>query len=136
MRSRFVFRIRLIALFFVVIVAIFFVQLYLVQIVRGHEYRAKAEAQYVKQSSNQIDRGTIFFIERDGKRLAAATLASGYTIALNPSQIADPAAAYDSLKEFMPDLERASFMEKAGKKSDVYEEVRRRVPNKVGDSWK
>ncbi|MEK9176665.1 MAG: penicillin-binding protein 2 [Patescibacteria group bacterium] len=132
MRSRFVFRIRMIALFFVLLAVVFFARLYFVQIIRGQDYRAEAEAQYVKQVSNQIDRGTIYFIERNGKRIAAATLASGYTIALNPDEVTDPEKAYTAIAELIPDLTHSSFIEKASKEDDVYEEVRRQVPDEAG----
>jgi cell division protein FtsI/penicillin-binding protein 2 len=132
MRSRFAFRIRLIAIGFGLIALILLVRLYDLQVVNGKEYRERAEAQYVKQSPNQVDRGSVFFTSKDGSLLSAATVANGYTIAINPALIKDASAAYEAIATHVPTIERDAFMASAQKVDDTYEEVARRVPDADG----
>jgi len=132
MRSKFAWRIRLMAIGMVLVAIVLLVRLYDLQVVHGKEYRAKAEAQYVKQSPNQLDRGSILFTAKDGSLISAATQATGYTIAINPAVMTDPAAAYAKLKEVLPDLSQSEFLEKASDTEDTYAEVARRVRNEDG----
>lgn len=134
MRSAYVLRIRFIALAFLLVSLVFLVRLYFVQVVNGSDYRREAEAQYVAQSENRLDRGSIFFTARDGSRISAATLAYGYTLAVDPTRITDPEAAFEGLTSFLPGLDRESFLTKAAKKGDSYEEIQTRVPGEVGDA--
>ncbi len=133
MRSSFAFRVRLVALFMVAVALILLARLYFVQVVHGVDYRARAESQYAKQSRNQIDRGSIFFTAKDDSLISAATLASGYTVALNPTLLADPESAYTALKEILPDITHDAFIDKASKKDDTYEEIARKISDSDGE---
>lgn len=132
MRSRFAFRIRLIAIGFALIALVLLVRLYDLQIVKGGEYRERAEAQYVKQSPNQVDRGSIFFTSKNGGLISAASVANGYTLSINPKLIQDAEKTYASLAEHVPTIDRDAFMASAAKTDDTYEEVARRVPDADG----
>ncbi|HEY4473846.1 MAG TPA: penicillin-binding protein 2 [Candidatus Paceibacterota bacterium] len=132
MRSNFAFRIRLIAVIVVAVALVLVARLYFVQVVHGEEYRQKAESQYAKQSTNQLDRGSIFFTAKDGSLISAATLASGYTVALNPTLIDDPEFTYTALKTLLPDIEHDPFIAKASKQGDTYEEIARKVSDNIG----
>lgn len=134
MRAKFIFRVRIIAFAIFLIALVLIGRLYFVQVVHGDEYRLKAESQYVSQSTNRIDRGSIFFSPQIGVPISAATIESGYTIAINPSTLANPQKAYDTLKKFFPDLDVDDFLRRAGKEGDVYEEIKRRVPESVGQN--
>lgn len=131
-RSDFARRIRALAILVLLVAIVFIVRLYFLQVVNGVEYRSEAEKQYVRQSANQIDRGTIFFTAKDGTRISAATIASGDTIALNPQKIRDPHAAYAALKKYLPSLDENAFLQKADNKDEVYVEAARQVPQDVG----
>lgn len=131
-RSAFALRVRVIAICAVLVAIVLVGRLYVLQVVRGDEYRQEAENEYVRQSQNQVDRGSIFFTAKDGTEISAATIASGDTIALNPQKVVDPAAAYRTLKQFLPDLDEAAFLAKAAKKEDVYQEAARQVPADAG----
>jgi len=132
MRANFALRIRYIAIAFAFIAIVIIVRLYLVQIVHGSEYRDKAANQHVAPSSHVLDRGTIYFTAKDGSLISAATLKSGFTIALNPRLLKDPESAYEKLHAIIPELNRDEFMEKASKKNDPYEELGRRFDEEVG----
>jgi len=129
MRShqKFLFRIRLIGACATLVALLLIGKLYLVQLVHGAEYRGKADRQYASPSRELWDRGTIFFETRDGNRVSAATLKSGFTLAVNPREVADAEQMYTRLSQEIP-LERDPFLAKAGKKDDPYEEIARRVP--------
>ncbi|MBV9349618.1 MAG: penicillin-binding protein 2 [Patescibacteria group bacterium] len=132
-RTRFSVRIRLIASLIIGISLIFIIRLYFLQVVHGKEYRAQAESEYVKQSQNQIDRGSIFFTAKDSTLISAASIASGDTVAVNPQLLKDPASAYRTLKKYFPDLDETVFMGKATNKDVVYAEIERQVPADVGN---
>ncbi len=132
MRSKFIFRIRLIAAFFVCVAILLIARLYLVQVVHGEEYRQRAENQHIRPSANLLSRGSIYFTRKDGTLISAATLQSGYTIAVIPQQIEDATLALSKLQGIVP-VPEAEFMAKAAKADDPYEELLRKVSEEKGD---
>ncbi|MDZ4285193.1 MAG: hypothetical protein U1A28_05210, partial [Patescibacteria group bacterium] len=84
-------------------------RLYMVQIVRGEEFAERADRQYVRPQS-LFDRGSIFFTARDGERVAAATLGSGFAVAISPDAIVDPEATFLKLSSTLPELSRDEFL--------------------------
>ena len=83
-------RIRFIGALVAIIAIVYAIRLYYVQIIKGPAYRASADAQYVSQSPTVFDRGSIYFTTKDGQNIPAATLDTGYTIAINPSTLKSP----------------------------------------------
>ncbi len=73
------------ALFLIAIIII--VRLFLLQIINGEKYYKQAERQYVSITDDNFNRGSIFFTDKDGKEIAAATLKSGYSISVNPQEV-------------------------------------------------
>jgi len=67
------------------------VRSYVVQVTHGSQYALQAEAQYTRTTSQLYDRGSIYFSTRDGATLSAASIKSGYVLALDPSRITDAA---------------------------------------------
>ena len=101
--------------------------LYWTQVVNGRMYAAKADEQYVKRSGVAFDRGSIYFLSKDGTRAAAASLGTGYVLFMNPTLIASPGATFDALSQYVK-LDRAEFMRKASKPGDMYEELSKQIP--------
>lgn len=126
------FRIRVIAAFVLLFATLYIVRLYYLQVAHGEDYAREAEKQYVATVPNLYDRGTIYFKEKDGKLVAAATISSGYLLAIAPDMIADPAQAHEKLKEVLP-LDREEFIAKAAKKGDPYEVIAERVPEDTAE---
>lgn len=124
-------RLRFLAGILFVFAALIVLRLYFVQVVHGSDYALRAEKQYISASQELFSRGTIYFTRKDGSSLSAATLATGFTIAMNPQQLIDPEAAYAALAPLLP-LDQAAFMESAGKLEDPYEVIERRVLEAVG----
>ncbi len=125
-------RIRLLSLFAFIVAALIVTRLFYVQIIHGSEYSESADRQYAVPSANVFDRGTISFQERGGNLIAAATLQSGYFLAINPKEIKDATTTWEGISSVIL-LDRDSFMAKAGKKDDPYEEVARRISKENAD---
>ncbi|MFA6552695.1 MAG: penicillin-binding transpeptidase domain-containing protein, partial [Candidatus Paceibacterota bacterium] len=119
-------RIRLISLLLLTIGVILVGKLYFLQIVHGQSYNEKAERQYQKPNDTTYDRGTIFFKNKDGSTVGAATLKSGFTLAANPKTIQNPEETYAKISSVLP-IEKESFIAKISKKDDPYEEILKKV---------
>jgi stage V sporulation protein D (sporulation-specific penicillin-binding protein) len=130
MKSR-TLRIRLLSAAFIFFAVLLLARLYTLQIVRQDAFLAKADRQYIQTSTNLFNRGAIYFRNADGSVISAATLKTGYILALNPSKLVDPVAAYDALSQIV-NLDRESFLAKANKKTDPYEEVAKHLDEEMG----
>ncbi len=133
MRAQFRLRIRLV-LALVVLAALFiFVRLYFVQIVHGAEYAQKADRQFAAGGSGLFDRGAIYFMRKDGTFISAATLATGFLVAINPQTIRDPEAVYAALAPLASStLTHDAFLAAAAKKNQVHIEVAHRLSEENG----
>ena len=124
-------RLRLVGVLVFAIMAIFVARLYVVQVVYGEEFKARAEGQYVNALIAPFDRGKILFSRKDGNTISAATLESGFTLAINPRDIENPRTAYERLSAFV-EISEDVFMRRATKENDPYEELLHKVPDDVG----
>ncbi|MDB5259321.1 MAG: hypothetical protein JWO73_529 [Candidatus Taylorbacteria bacterium] len=124
-------RIRIILGIVVFVALILVAKLYSVQIMHGSDYQSKADRQYVKPNTTLFDRGSIFFETKDGTRVGAATMKDGFTLSIVPALVKNEQATYDALNKITP-VDKKSFMEKAAKKTDPYEEVKKRVDRESG----
>lgn len=116
------------------VACIFIGQLYFLQIVRGTEFRDRAEGQY-KISSDPFDRNSIYFTEKDGATVSAAALKSGFILTINPQKIINSEEAYKKLNGIVS-VDRKDFMGKADKKTDPYEEIAHRIPEETAQKIK
>ncbi|HYF29379.1 MAG TPA: hypothetical protein VEA36_03385 [Candidatus Paceibacterota bacterium] len=126
-------RLRLLSGILIVFAALIVLRLYFVQVVHGADYALRAEKQYISASQELFNRGTIYFTRKDGSLLSAATLSTGFTIAMNPEQVVDAEEAYTALAAHIP-VDRAEFLTLAAKEDDPYEVLARRVPEEVGEA--
>lgn len=132
MRAKFIVRLRIITSVFVFIALVIIVRLYMVQVVHGSEYRQSAENQHIAPSQNQLSRGSIFFTAKDSSLISAATIQSGFTLAVVPHAIKDADAAYASLAKSVDGIDKVSFIAKATKIDDPYEELGHRFSDAAG----
>lgn len=72
--ARFTVRVRVVAGLLVLVALVIVGRLYLVQIVHGGEYARKADAQLAVPQNPLLNRGSIYFTDKGGDRLVAATL--------------------------------------------------------------
>lgn len=126
MRSDLSWRKQFVTLLPVFLGALILARLYFIQIVRGGEFAVRAERQYVSSSEGLFDRGSIFFTGRDKSLVSAASLASGFILAINPRELGDSQQIFQSLRAILP-LDEADFLAKAEKKEDPYEELSRHI---------
>lgn len=90
MRQHMVQRIRIITGCILFIALVLVGRLYYLQVVLHDFYTEKAESQYVHTKQDLYSRGTIFFTTKDGEKVSAASIRSGFSLAFNPTQIVDP----------------------------------------------
>ena len=110
-------------------------KLFLVQIVKGESYSQEADRQYVAPRSKTFERGTIYFSEKDGTRVSAATLKSGFTLAINPSQIENINEIYETLSTVV-EIDKETFFLRAGKTDDPYEEILKELKEETAEKIK
>lgn len=91
------------------------------QIMLGAMYRDRADSQYLVPSDS-FDRGQIFFQEKTGRTIAAATVVPDYTLAADPSKIPDLAAFMDKLSIFVP-FDHIDFLAHASRQGSQYQEI-------------
>ena len=134
MRAQFRSRVRLILAFLIFIAFSIVVRLYFIQIVHGEEYALKADKQFTSGGGKLFDRGSIYFTRKDGALISAATLATGFLVAINPQTLGDPEAAYAAITTAASStsLSREAFIATAAKKNQVYIEVAHRLPEENG----
>lgn len=122
MTSSFVFRTKILFLFILVFALMLVAKLALVQIAEGDTYSERADRQYSTSASDIFERGSIYFSRKDGQNVFAATQATGFKVAIDPSKITDVELVYKKLNNVVA-LDQAGFKLKANKKDDPYEEI-------------
>lgn len=98
-------------------------RLYFLQIINFDVYVARGESQYVHTVTDLYDRGTIYFTTRDGDKVSAATVQSGYVMALDPSRIENPEELFNKLQPYLL-INKETFIYRATLPGRVYVEVR------------
>src|SRR3989344_8872972 len=77
-------RLRLLSFFIVISALLLGSRLYVVQIVSGQNFEAKAERQYTA-GTNYFERGSIYFTTKEGALIPAANIKLGFVVHLNPN---------------------------------------------------
>ena len=126
MKSSPIARIRIISIFIFIFAALIIARLYSVQVVSGDVYANKADRQYLQSTYDYFDRGTIYFSPKEGDIVSAASLKTGYIVAITPKLIVDPEKVFATLSNLI-EISHEDFFTKALKKDDPYEEVAKRV---------
>ena len=127
-------RIRIVLILICFFALIILSKLYWVQIIKGDEYAKQGDAQYTKPSSKVFDRGSILFETKSKSRVGVATIKDGYTLAINPKNIKDPETIYKILSQYVKDIDHDTFIKKASKTNDQYEEIMKRIDTDTGIS--
>jgi len=130
--SSFQLRIRIVILCVFLVVFVLLGRLFLVQVVHKSLYSEKADKQYITPVSNIFDRGSIYFSNKDGSLVAAGTVTDGFKVAIVPKDIIDEVDAYSKLSPYLK-MDQATFMAKASKKDDPYEEVATELTKEQAD---
>lgn len=120
-------RLRVLSITIVLVALVFFVKLYFLQILHHEDFINIADNQYVKKSGGIFTRGTIFFEDKNGGLVSAATLKTGYILAINPSILKNPEDVYNKISAIV-EIDKDDFMARASKTKDPYEEIAKRIP--------
>ncbi len=114
-------RLRIVAFLVIFIAGFFIVRLFYLQVVRGAEYLDTADRQYLKSATTFYNRGSIFFSNKDGTLVPAATLKQQFLLTINPELISNPDLVYNELSKVVT-IDYAKFVEQANADSS-YREV-------------
>jgi len=138
MKSRFIFRVRLLFAFCVVFALVLGVRLYLIQIVDSEKYREAAEHQYVVGAPKNDERGDILFTDKDKRLVTAATQQTGWRLAIQPSEIAkdkdiDADSLYASLSSVVS-IDEERYYKSVAKTDDPYEDIAFRLSDDDADA--
>lgn len=131
MKSNHQTRIRIISICILVFAALLIGRLYVLQVVNHDTYIVKADRQYSSTAQKIFSRGAIFFQNKDGSTVSAATLKSGFIVAVNPEILRDPESVYEKLNAIIP-IDKDVFIAKATKEKDPYEEIATKVDEELG----
>ncbi len=107
-------------------------RLFQLQILNSDSAKEDAERQYVSSSGAPFDRGLIYFSDKDGTTVAAATVESGFILAVNPNEIEDAEYIYQRLSEVI-DIDEEIFIRRATKKNDPYEEILEKIDTEIAN---
>lgn len=94
-----------------------------IQVVKHSYYVDVADRQYITNGPVNFDRGTVFFSHYREELVPAAQLSTTYRVAIDPTAISNATSTYEKLVAHLPLLDRVSFMARAAKESDPYEEI-------------
>ena len=125
-------RLRLLSLVVLLFAILLTSRLYMVQIVSGENFEARAENQYVA-GVNYFDRGSIFFTTKDGTLVPGASIKTGLILHINPIVLrerGDLESVYKSINAITP-VNKEDFLAKAAKKDDPYEELVKHLPTSL-----
>ncbi len=122
MRKQLIFRIRLITGAILLLSLILLGRLYQLQVLDHDVYTAKADKQYVHTKRDLYERGAIYFTTKDGEKVSAALIKSGFLLALNPTLVSDVDKVCTALNEIIA-YDPAKCREKATLPERTYVEI-------------
>ncbi len=122
MRKRLIIRIWIIIAGLVLVMLLLLARLYFLQIVNVSAYRLEARHQYITTTNGVYDRGNIFMQDKNGNKIAAATMRSKFVLAIDPSKIKDPDNIYNKLNGIVS-IDRDLYNKRVSKKEDPYEVI-------------
>lgn len=119
-------RAYIILFFWLIVASCIIIRAFYVQVLEHTYYLGLGSKQYISSVPINFDRGTIFFSHYQGSPVPVAQLRTTYRIAIDPTQIKNVQALYVNLIKYLQ-LDKVSFLEKANKKDDPYEEIAKSV---------
>ena len=122
-KALFVGRVRFVTALFALLSIVIVGRLYLLQVVRADMYTMRADAQFAPPASPLLMRDSIYFTDKNGTLITAATLTQGFTLAINPAKVADAESLYISLSQIVQELSHDDFIARATKEGSLYQMV-------------
>ncbi len=128
-------RVRLITLIIAAIIIAIVSRLFFIQIINYRKYLDLANKQQSPDGVWNIKRGEIYFENKDGSAIPAATTKTGYLLYINPRVIADQEKAFTNINEIVP-IDKEAFTKMAQKKGDPFEILKHRLDADTVDKIK
>lgn len=132
MKSNFVFRIKTISFCILAFAVVLVIKLFLVQVIHAKSYAKEANRQYVTPSTDIFERGTIYFKDKNGELVSAATQTLGFKLAIEPNKINDGELLYKEFSKIF-ELDHDDLIQKISKKEDPYEEIATHLSKEQAD---
>jgi cell division protein FtsI/penicillin-binding protein 2 len=130
----YIWRINLIKIGFFVLSFIFVYKLYNLQLLSGDYYR-KIILKQVNYEEVLPRRGNIYFQDKNGKLISAATHKTSYIIAINPNLITNPQKIFEKISRFIK-INKDDFFKKAENKGDPFEILTRGASEETAEQIK
>jgi stage V sporulation protein D (sporulation-specific penicillin-binding protein) len=127
----FVSRVRFLTLLCAAVALVIIGRLYTLQIMHGHDYALRANSQFAEPSDPLVDRGTVYFSDKENNLITAASIKEGFSIAVNPSKVKDAEALYKAISPLVP-LDHDQFVAKATKQGSQYQLVASHLDSDTG----
>jgi cell division protein FtsI (penicillin-binding protein 3)/stage V sporulation protein D (sporulation-specific penicillin-binding protein) len=133
MNKRFLSRARMLTLLCVAVTLVLVGRLYYLQVMRGAQYRARADAQFTQPAAPLLDRGLIYLTDNTGAQIAAAIIKDGFSIAVNPTKVTDAQKLCEALNGMMT-LTQDECIAKATKQGTQYQVLAQHLTSDQGTS--
>ena len=133
MKSNSFSRVRFLALAIFLVALLFIVRLFFLQVVKADYYQAEADKQHFSPGSAKLyDRGSIFFTDKNDKKISAATLEATYILVMNPTSLKSAEEYWPKVSSIVP-LDREKFFKSSTKKGDTYEKLADNLTKEMSD---
>jgi len=132
MKSNFTIRSRILFFCIVCLSLVLFTKLFFLQIIRNDYYSNIADRQYSTPPSDIFERGNIYFTQKDGNIVSAASQTTGFKLAINTTKIIDAENVFNQLSAIV-EINHDDFIAKASKQ-DIYEEIAHRLTKEEADT--
>ncbi len=127
-----VLRIRIITGAILLLVILLIGRLYQVQVMNNDHYTDLAESQYVYTKQDLYSRGSIFFTTKEGEKVSAASIRSGFVLALNPKLIKDANSLCEQIIPHL-DISQEKCIDRASLSERTYVEVATTLSKEASD---
>lgn len=137
MRQSMVFRIRFITGAILFLALLLIGRLYYLQVLKNEYYSSRAEKQYVHTKEELFSRGSIYFTTKEGEKVSAASIRSGFELAFNPTMIINPTEMCRKLVPLLDnDLTEEKCIDRATLEGRTYVEIDPSVTEELAESIK
>ena len=120
-KKQFVIRLHIIFISIIFIGFVLIANLFYIQIIHGEAFRKKADGQYVVTKYNSFERGIIYFKDRNGVKINAASQKTGYKLSINPKSFSkNPDVFYKNIADLI-DIDKDVFFSALEKKRSYVE---------------
>ena len=92
-------------------------RLYMLQVLAGSEFTARAENQYVRPNYHHFNRGDIYMQDLTGGLVPLATTQSGYFVWVNPQTVEDPEFLWEEISQIR-ELDKDRFIRRLEEAAD------------------